>query len=129
MENHVAETLATLLKELQKYGTTDSVIGKELQIGETTIVPVTKISLGVGAGGGARDKKPEERSGGGGGGGVKVEPIAFLVIQRDHVSLLNIGKKGPFDTFSEQMPVLINKWIEQHTAGKKGEGEGVKGKE
>lgn len=117
MQNQVAETLATLLKELQKYGTTESVIGKELHVGDVTIVPITKISVGVGAGGGAKDKKTEEQNGGGGGGGVKVEPIAFLVIQKDQVSLLNIGKKGTLDAFSEQIPGLLNRWIERH--GKK----------
>ena len=83
MENQIVETLATLLKELQKYGTTESVIGKEIHIGEITIVPITKMSLGVGAGGGTKDKKEGEGRGGGGGGGLKVEPIGFLVIHQE----------------------------------------------
>ena len=121
MEDQVTETLSTLLKELQMYGTADCIVGKEIHIGEITIVPVTRISVGVGAGGGARDKKPEERSGSGGGGGVKVEPVAFLVIQGgDRVSLFNIRKKGPLDTISEQVPCLINKWIDKQTAAGKG---------
>lgn len=114
MENQVVETLSILLKEFQKYGATESVIGKELHIGEVTIVPITKISLGVGAGGGVNDKKGEEK-GGGGGGGLKVEPVAFLVVQKDRVSLLSMGKKGPLDTISEQIPDLLNKWIEKQT--------------
>ena len=121
MENKVVETLATLLKELQKYGTTESVIGKELHIGEITIVPITKISIGVGAGGGSSDKKQAEGSGAGGGGGLKVEPVGFLVVQKDQVSLLNIGKSGPLDKLSEQVPILLNKWIEKHSADKKQE--------
>lgn len=121
MENKVVETLATLLKELQKYGTAESVIGKELHIGEITVVPITRISLGVGAGGGTKDKKQVGGSGAGGGGGLKVEPIAFLVIQKDQVSLLNIGKRGPLDKLSEQVPMLLNKWMEKHTADKKEE--------
>jgi uncharacterized spore protein YtfJ len=114
MENQVMETLSTLLKEFQKYGATESVIGKELHIGEITIVPITKISLGVGAGGGENDKKGEGK-GSGGGGGLKVEPVAFLIIQKDRVSLLCMGKKGPLDTISEQIPALLNKWIEKQT--------------
>jgi len=121
MENKVVETLATLLKELQKYGTAESVIGKELHIGETTVVPITRISLGVGAGGGTKDKKQVGGSGAGGGGGLKIEPIAFLVIQKDQVSLLNIGKRGPLDKLSEQVPMLLNRWMEKHTADKKEE--------
>ena len=114
MENQVVETLSILLKEFQKYGASESVIGKELHIGEVTIVPITRISLGVGAGGGLNDKKGEEK-GGGGGGGLKVDPVAFLVIQKDRVSLLSLGKKGPLDTISEQIPDLLNKWIEKQT--------------
>lgn len=121
MENKVVETLATLLKELQKYGTAESVIGKELHIGEITVVPITRISLGVGAGGGTKDKKQVGGSGAGGSGGLKVEPIAFLVIQKDQVSLLNIGKRGPLDKLSEQVPMLLNKWMEKHTSDKKEE--------
>ena len=121
MENKVVETLATLLKELQKYGTAESVIGKELHIGEITIVPITRISIGVGAGGGIRDKKQAGGSGAGGGGGLKVEPIGFLVIQKDQVSLLNMGRRGPLDKLSEQVPMLLNKWMEKHMADKKQE--------
>jgi len=121
MENQVVETLSILLREFQKCGATESVIGKELHIGEVTIVPITKISLGVGAGGGVDGRKSEEKGGcGGGGGGLKVEPVAFLVVQKDRVSLLSMGKKGPLDTISEQIPGLLNKWIEKQTTPVKG---------
>ncbi|MEW5803593.1 MAG: GerW family sporulation protein [bacterium] len=119
MENNIIETLTTLLKEFQKYGATENVIGKEMRIGDVSIVPVTRLTLGVGAGGGVNDKKGEEK-GSGGGGGLKIEPVAFLVIQKDRVSLLSMGKKGPFDTISEQIPGLLNKWIEKQTTPAKG---------
>lgn len=122
MEDQIIETLSVLLREFQKYGATDSVIGKELHIGEITIVPVSKLSLGVGAGAGMNNKKTEER-GGGGGGGLKVEPVAFLVVQKDRVSLLGLGKKGPLDTLSEQIPDLLNKWIEKQTPPAKEKGD------
>ncbi|MCL6582664.1 MAG: GerW family sporulation protein [bacterium] len=110
MENQTVETLSLLLQEFQKYGAADSVIGKELHIGEVTIVPISKLSLGVGAGASTSSKKGEEK-GGGCGGGLKVEPIAFLVVQKERVSLLGLGKKGPLDALSEQIPDLIDKWI------------------
>ncbi|MEW6379507.1 MAG: GerW family sporulation protein [bacterium] len=122
MEDQVIETISVLLREFQKYGATDSVIGKELHIGEITIVPISKLSLGVGAGAGMNNKKSEER-GSGGGGGLKVEPVAFLVVQKDRVSLLGLGKKGPLDTLSEQIPDLLNKWIDKQAPPAKEKGD------
>ncbi len=125
----IVETLATLLKELQKYGATETVIGKELHIGEVTIVPITKISIGVGAGSGTKDTKSNEGSGSGGGGGLKMEPIAFLVVHGDKVSLLNINsKKGPLETLSQQVPELLDKWIEKHSESKKAKEEKINNK-
>jgi uncharacterized spore protein YtfJ len=82
------ETLAeTLLEKLRWISQAETVIGKPIQTGNVTIIPVSKVSLGFGIGGhvGKGDLK-------GSGGGVQVDPIAFLVIQGDDVRVLPVSK-------------------------------------
>jgi uncharacterized spore protein YtfJ len=68
------------------------VYGEPVHHGETTIIPVAKVTYGFGAGGGLRpgqgktpaedghpDSGPEAR-GGGGGGGARLSPIGALEI-------------------------------------------------
>ena len=63
-------------------------------VGETVIVPVTKISFGFGAGGGKGGKGGKADGGSGTGGGASVEPIAFIVIRNGKAQLLPLEEKG-----------------------------------
>jgi len=87
----IEELVKTVLTELKAITKTETVVGKPIQVGEMTIVPVSRISVGFGAGGGKKDAK----AGGGEatGGGVLIEPIAFFVAGKDKVELVTIRKE------------------------------------
>jgi uncharacterized spore protein YtfJ len=70
------------------------VVGEPVVVGETVIVPVTKISFGFGAGGGKGGKGGKDDAGSGTGGGASVEPIAFIVIRNGKAQLLPLEDKG-----------------------------------
>lgn len=64
--------------ELHRIVQTKTVVGEPVEAGDLTLIPVSRITFGFGAGGGQEGKG---RSGT--GGGATVEPIAFVVIDRD----------------------------------------------
>ena len=75
MSSSVETLIERVLGELHRIVQTETVIGTPVQAGELTIIPVSKISFGFGAGG---DQAGTGQSGT--GGGASVEPIAFLIV-------------------------------------------------
>jgi len=84
------ETLAdTLLEKLRLISQAETVVGKPIQAGSATIIPVSRVSLGFGIGGHAGKGDLT-----GSGGGAQVDPVAFLVIQGDDVRVLPVNKES-----------------------------------
>lgn len=108
--NIAEDLMKTLLEQLKVIATTDTIVGEAFKAGEISIIPVSRVSMGIGVGGGGGQNQKGE--GVGGGGGVKVEPIAFLVVKDHSVSLLNIGKGKGLDALYEKVPELIDKVVE-----------------
>ena len=75
MASSVESLIERVLGELHRIVQTETVIGQPVQSGDLTIIPVSKISFGFGAGGGQEGKGQS-----GTGGGATVEPIAFLIV-------------------------------------------------
>ena len=75
MASSVESLIERVLGELHRIVQTEPVIGQPVQSGDLTIIPVSKISFGFGAGGGQEGKGQS-----GTGGGASVEPIAFLIV-------------------------------------------------
>ena len=88
----IEELVKTVLSEMQTITQTKTVIGDPISAGETTLLPVCKISLGFGAGGGMGDSKG--KGGEATGGGVSIEPVAFLVVRGEKVDLITVKKEG-----------------------------------
>ena len=111
----------------------DVVVGKPIELGDTTIVPLSRVSLGFGGGGGEGEGKgPKKRrgkgrdktngnktdaselaegrgTGAGGGGAGKVRPVGVIVFSSEGVSIEAIpDKKGTFDKLFEKVPELID---------------------
>ena len=75
MTSSVETLIERVLGEVHRIVQTETVIGTPVQAGELTIIPVSKISFGFGAGGGQAGTGQS-----GTGGGASVEPIAFLIV-------------------------------------------------
>ena len=67
-----------VMGELHRIVQTKTVVGEPLVAGDLTLIPVSRITFGFGAGGGQEGKGQS-----GTGGGATVEPIAFVVIDPD----------------------------------------------
>jgi uncharacterized spore protein YtfJ len=118
--------MKTVMAELRNIARTETVVGKEIQAGGSTIVPVSKISFGV-AGGGASGK--ENREGTGIGGGASVEPIAFIVVTGGKAQLMPLGEKtGTLGKVVDLIPEVLEKLASKAKKGKKADEKGDKEK-
>lgn len=126
MSNNVVDVLKGVVGELKEIATSEAVIGKAITVGNRTVIPVVKISVGFGAGGGQGEKSSEGQGfGGGGGGGAKIQPIAFIILDDDGPKLLPVSK-GKWEGVIEAIPGLakkMKKWMEEFKTDEDDDGE------
>ncbi|MFZ2956480.1 MAG: spore germination protein GerW family protein [Candidatus Ozemobacteraceae bacterium] len=84
--------IKTVLSELQVAINSKTVIGDPIKAQNWTLIPVTKVSFGFGAGGG-EGKKDASTFGGGSGGGASIEPIAVIAVNTEEVKLISLRGK------------------------------------
>ena len=83
----------TAIEKIKEMVDVETIIGKPIVTGNgTTIIPVSKVSVGFGSGGSdLPTKQAKDLFGGGAGGGVSIQPIAFIIIMPDgNVKLLQL---------------------------------------
>jgi uncharacterized spore protein YtfJ len=108
MANNVVEILKGVVGELREIAKSETVIGKPVTVGDKTVIPVVKLSIGFGAGGGEGTHTKQSGYGGGGGGGARIEPAAFIIMDADGIRLLPMGR-GKWEGLVEAIPGLVRK--------------------
>ncbi|NWF94334.1 MAG: sporulation protein [Syntrophaceae bacterium] len=117
------DLIKALLEGFKEVAKTETIIGEGIKAGEFTVLPVSKVSLGIGAGAGTEHLKTTGGSGGAGGGGICVEPIAFLVIKDGEVSILNLRRMPAMvEAFFGRIPDLMEKAVNIVRGKRRGEG-------
>lgn len=111
--NNVVEILHSVVGELKQMAQSESIVGDPITVGDKTVIPVVKMTVGFGAGGGQGESSDKKGSGfgGGGGGGVSIEPAAFIIMDKDGISLLP-AKKGNWESLIEAIPGVATKIAE-----------------
>ena len=110
MELHFEELLEKITDFMKTEANTDTVIGKEFELGEFKCVPVIKVGMGFGSGGGeGTESKGKKGEGMGAGAGIGIEPIGFLVTRANEISFLQAGKTRGLAAVFEKVPDLIEK--------------------
>ena len=109
----VKDNLESIFESFKKMIAVETVVGKAVQVGDTTLVPFVNVSFGFGTGG--SDVKGEKASGGGscgGAGGARMEPTAILVIKGERVEMFSVNgdyKSSGFDRLIGMVPEIISK--------------------
>lgn len=111
MANPIEGILGVSMKNIREMVDVDTIIGEPIVRGETTIIPISKVSFGFASGGTDLPTQAAEKFAGGAGAGVTVKPVAFIVVKPDgDVKLLELGTKGSaVDSVIEAIPGLIEK--------------------
>ncbi len=107
-----ADLIKSLLEGFKEVSKMETIIGEGIKAGEYTVLPVSKISLGIGAGAGSEQIRTTGGSGGAGGGGICIEPIAFLVVKGEEVSILNLRRiPATVEAFFGKFPDMVEKAV------------------
>lgn len=116
MSKNLPNMLDNTIAKIREMVDANTVVGTPITTPDgITIIPVSKISVGVGGGGSdfvsKHPNKHENPFGGGAGGGVKVSPVAFLVVKDGSVRVLPIpaAANTTADRIVEQVPDVLDK--------------------
>ena len=111
MESNFGVTVDSLLKGLEGFVSSKTVVGEAITIGDTIILPLVDVSFGVGAGA-TESKKENSIAGGGGGGalGAKISPSAVLVIIDGQARLVNIKNQDSLTKIIDLVPDIMDKF-------------------
>ena len=127
-ENKIQDIIKTSLENIRSMIDANTVVGNPISTESgTTIIPISKVSMGFASGGldyNGKIVKPTpaptgaQNFGGGGGTGLSVVPVGFLVVGADgSVSMINVGDKIPSDPVEqiidlvERSPEIIDKIV------------------
>ena len=117
-ENKIQDIIKTSLENIRTMVDANTVIGDPINTNSgTTIVPISKVSMGFASGGvdySAKESKLQSSAshkpqnfGGGGGTGLSVVPVGFLIIDKEgDVKMLNVGDKTPGDPVEQIIDII-----------------------
>ncbi len=113
-KNPLSELMKTTMDHVKVMADANTIIGTPIQAEGVTLIPVSKMSFGVGGGGTEFSTKsaPEANFGGGSAASAKLEPVAFLVVREDgSVKLLPVAPPPAttVDRVIETVPEVVDK--------------------
>ena len=116
MSEKLPNMLETTIQKIRDMVDANTVVGQPITTSDgTTILPVSKISIGLGGSGSdfASSKVPNGQMpfGGGVGAGVKVTPVCFLVVKEGNVRILTIAEpaNSTADRIVEMVPETLDR--------------------
>ena len=125
MSNAANAKLEATINQIKTIVDVNTIIGEPINVGDVTIVPVSKVTYGFASGGSDLPTKTnKELFAGGGGAGVTLQPLAFLIVSEKGVRILEISSKynDGLDRALTMAPDIIDK-IKDTLGSLKGSGE------
>ena len=110
MSQNLPNMLDNTITKIREMVDANSVVGEPITTADgVTIIPISKISVGLGGGGSDFvSKNPNQQEnpfGGGVGAGVKVTPVAFLIIKDGNVRMLPVAT--PANTTADRLVEMV----------------------
>lgn len=109
MSQNLPNMLDSTIQKIREMVNVNTVVGDPIVAGDVTIIPVSKISIGLGGGGSDFVSKhvnhQENPFGGGVGAGVKVTPVAFLIIKDGNVRMMPVAT--PANTTADRLVEMV----------------------
>lgn len=104
-QNGFTSVLESLMEGAQGVLTSRTVVGEPITVGDTIIIPLSDVSIGVGAGSNGAERK----DGGMGGFSAKMSPTAVLVIKNEMTKVVNIRDQTSLTHIMDMVPEVIDK--------------------
>ena len=107
MSQNLPNMLQDTISKIREMVDVNNVIGEPIVVGDVTIIPVSKVSVGFGGGGSdyVKNVGSGEPFGGGVGGGVKVNPVCFLIIKDGNVRMMPVA--APANTTADRIVEMV----------------------
>jgi sporulation protein YtfJ len=102
--NTLGEVMGISMTKMKEMVNVNTIIGDPIYTPDgVTLIPVTQVSMGMGAGG--ADSMGKNVMGAGAGGGVKMNPQGFLIIKDGMIRF--VSTKAPADTSLDRLLDMI----------------------
>lgn len=115
-KNPIGQLLKDTMEQVRAMADADVIVGTPIQAEGVTLIPVSRMSIGVGGGGTEFSTKKQQMGGdnafgGGSAASAKLEPVAFLVIRDGTVKMLPVGGAPvtTMDRVVELVPEVVDK--------------------
>lgn len=126
MSEHPIEGLMeTAMNSIKDMIDVNTIIGEPIETSNgMVIIPISKVSVGFAAGGSEfkgetvdeykkKDKEEEVQYrlpfGGGSGAGISINPVAFVIVQKDSIKVLPIEHNSAIEKLMDYVPDLMEK--------------------
>ena len=114
-KNPISEILQESMEKLREMADTNTIIGQPIQLPDgVTVIPISKVSMGLGGGGaafgGKKETAPDGNLGAGVGVGVKIDPVAFLIVKEGVTRMVPVGMPpmNTVDRIIEMVPNVVD---------------------
>lgn len=104
--NNTTGVVDSLIKGMETFLSSKTVVGEPTKIGDTIIVPLVDVTFGVGAGTSSNGSK----NGSGGGMSGKMTPSAVLIIKNGQTKLVNIKNQDTITKVLDMIPDIMDKF-------------------
>jgi uncharacterized spore protein YtfJ len=114
----INDTVSAVLSEIKKVTSSEAVVGKPIKVGDTVVIPVSRLRFGFAVGGGDVTANQSGREGsvgsGAAGGGVSVEPQAFIFVDAAgiaHLLSMRDSAEAPIVKAIQLVPEVLEKMV------------------
>lgn len=118
-EHPIEALMRTTMESIKEMIDVNTIVGDAVETVEgTVIIPISKVAFGFASGGGEYqlkqgNNKSDRNDGlmpfaGGAGAGVSVQPVAFMVVGKEHIKLIPANSSGMIERIIEMSPQIID---------------------
>lgn len=114
MGHPIESLMMTTMESIKQMIDVNTIVGEAVESKDgTTIIPISRVSVGFASGGSDYEKKDIPATpitypfGGGSGAGMSVSPVAFLIVNCDQVRLLPVNEGNSVERMIESIPMLV----------------------
>lgn len=114
--NPISDMMQEGMAKLRELADTNTIVGQPIQTPDgVTLIPISRISMGMGGGGAIFGKKlnnnPEGNLGTGIGVGIHIDPMAFLIVKDGYTRVMPVAAPpmNTVDRVIEMTPEVIDR--------------------
>ena len=111
-KNPLSDLMRATMDKVHEMVDTNTIVGQPITTPDgVTLIPISKVSFGIGGGGGDYGKNAKDGFGGDAGAGVKIDPVAFLIIKDGVTRMMPVAAspKSTMDRIVDMAPELMDK--------------------